>query len=291
MKFRDAKTLRRGAILLLSLTFATGCSERKDSGEKHRFRGGSETSSRTARAACSAGDISIIDMYLPPADNGATGAVFCTVANGGEQADSLLGAVTPVTPDVEIHEMVEDGGMMTMRLLQGGLAVPAKGSVDMKPGGAHIMLINVMRALKIGDTVDVELRFARAGTVTCRGIVGNGPPKPEAEAQDDNTAGAEVYRNYCRTCHQQDGTGIGDVFPPLAGSDFLKDKDRTIDAVVNGLQGTVSVNGKEYDGVMPPLLSVYDNEQAAAVINYVVRKFGDGSWKATTADVQRIRKE
>lgn len=295
MKFRDSIAFWRSIVLLLSLTFVPGCSEKKGSELEQSESAGTEATAQAAEPTCTAGDIAIIDMYLPPADQGATGAVFCTFANSGQEADSLIGAATPVTPTVEIHEMVEDGGMMTMRQIRGGLPIRGKGSVKMKPGGAHLMLINVDRPLQNGDTVELELRFARGGTVNCRGIVGNGPPKRGSvttePAEGKAGIGAEIYQNYCQTCHQSDGKGIGSIFPPLAGSDFLAEKEQTIGAIVNGLQGTITVNGKEFDGVMPPLLSVYDNDQAAAVINYVMEKFGGNAWSTTAAEVKKVRKE
>ena len=108
------------------------------------------------------------------------------------------------------------------------------------------------------------------------GPVGSGP-------------GAELYISYCAACHSEDGSGIGSIYPPLAGSEFLQDREQTIGAILNGLQGPITVGEKEYNGTMPPLPPIYDNEQAAAVINYVVERFGGGSWQTTAEEVAAIR--
>lgn len=101
--------------------------------------------------------------------------------------------------------------------------------------------------------------------------------------------GAEQYLAYCAACHRDDGSGIGSIYPPLDGSDFLADRERTIDAIINGLQGPITIDGKEYNGTMPPLPPIYDNETAAAVINYVIDRFGGGSWQTTAEEVAAIR--
>ena len=74
-----------------------------------------------------------------------------TSAGGG----TLLSASSPVAGVVEIHEMTMEGSMMKMRALPKGLALPAGKAVDLKPGGYHVMLIDLKQELKAGDTVPV----------------------------------------------------------------------------------------------------------------------------------------
>lgn len=74
-----------------------------------------------------------------------------------------------------------------------------------------------------------------------------------------------------------DGKGDGSRFPPIAGSEWIKgDQRRLIDIVFNGLSGPIEVNGKAFDGVMPPLNYLNDDE-IAKVLTYVRREFGDNS--------------
>lgn len=102
--------------------------------------------------------------------------------------------------------------------------------------------------------------------------------------------GASVYKEYCQTCHQAGGEGTAGVFPPLAESDFLKDKEKAMDAILNGLQGEITVKGQKYNNVMVKLPSNYDNEAASAVINYTVQRFGSGAWTTTADEVAKVRK-
>ncbi|MBK8910125.1 MAG: cytochrome c [Chlorobi bacterium] len=117
------------------------------------------------------------------------------------------------------------------------------------------------------------------------------PAEGAAGVSDEVLAkGATVYKEYCQTCHQAGGEGTAGVFPPLANSDFLKDKAKSLDAILNGLQGEITVNGQKYNNVMVKLPSNYDNEAASAVINYAVQRFGGGAWTTTADEVAKTRK-
>ena len=70
----------------------------------------------------------------------------------------LIGASSPLAGVVEIHEMVMDGNVMKMRPLS-ALDLPAGRRVDLKPGGYHMMLMDLKRALKAGERVPIELRI------------------------------------------------------------------------------------------------------------------------------------
>ncbi len=104
--------------------------------------------------------------------------------------------------------------------------------------------------------------------------------------------GAEVYKAYCQTCHQPTGAGLPNVYPPLAGSDYIKSKPKAtiIDNVVNGLKGEVVVNGKKFNNVMVPLPANYTNDDAAAVITYALNTWGNNGGLVSAAEVKKIRK-
>ncbi|MGH8286585.1 MAG: copper-containing nitrite reductase, partial [Steroidobacteraceae bacterium] len=73
-------------------------------------------------------------------------------------------------------------------------------------------------------------------------------------------AGAALFNGTCSVCHQDTGAGLPDVFPPLARSDYLlADRKRAIALVLNGLSGPVTVNGKTYNSVMPPMSQLNDD--------------------------------
>lgn len=96
----------------------------------------------------------------------AVGGGFLTIANSGSREDRLLSATTPVATEVQLHTMAMDGGVMRMRQVTDGIVVPAKGSVELKPGGYHIMFMGLKRQLRKGGRVPVTLHFQRAGNVT-----------------------------------------------------------------------------------------------------------------------------
>ena len=90
-------------------------------------------------------------------------------------------------------------------------------------------------------------------------------------------AGAILYNKYCGACHMANGKGDGSRFPPIAGSDWVSgDQKRLIDVVLNGLSGPIEVNGKPYDGTMPPA-DYLEDEQIAQILTYVRKEFGDNS--------------
>ncbi len=104
--------------------------------------------------------------------------------------------------------------------------------------------------------------------------------------------GEKVYKAYCQTCHQANGQGLANVYPPVAKSDYIKAKGiyDVIDGVVNGRKGPMTVNGKQYNGVMTPIPSTYTDEDIVAVVTYVMNSWGNPGGIATVADVKKARK-
>lgn len=93
------------------------------------------------------------------------GGGYLTVTNNGAEADRLIGASSPAAGKVEIHTMEVVDDVMTMRPVEGGLEIPAGGSVELKPGGYHIMFMGVGEPFADGSTTPVTLRFEKAGEV------------------------------------------------------------------------------------------------------------------------------
>ena len=87
---------------------------------------------------------------------------FMKIDNKGNTADQLLSASSPVAGEVQLHEMAMDGNVMRMRQVK-DIAVPAGGSVELKPGGYHLMFLNLKGPFVAGETVPVKLKFAKAG--------------------------------------------------------------------------------------------------------------------------------
>ena len=90
------------------------------------------------------------------------GAGYMKITSGA--ADRLVGAASPASQRVELHVTVKDGDVMRMREVK-AYDIPAKGGFELKPGGAHLMLVDLKAPLKEGAKVPVTLRFEKAGEV------------------------------------------------------------------------------------------------------------------------------
>ncbi len=88
---------------------------------------------------------------------------FMKIENKGA-ADQLIAASSPVAGEMQLHTMAMDGNVMKMREVK-AIDVPANGSVDLKPGGLHLMFMDMKAPLKAGETVSVRLKFQKSGEV------------------------------------------------------------------------------------------------------------------------------
>jgi copper(I)-binding protein len=91
-------------------------------------------------------------------------AGYMTIRNAAATPDKLVAASSPAAERVETHLTVKDGDIFRMREVK-GYEIPARGSFELKPGGAHLMLVNIKAPFKEGDKIPLTLRFERAGEV------------------------------------------------------------------------------------------------------------------------------
>jgi len=104
-------------------------------------------------------------------------------------------------------------------------------------------------------------------------------------------AGKAHYTGTCSVCHQDNGQGMQGVFPPLANSDTLaKDPQAAIKYVLNGLSGPITVNGKDYNSVMPPM-SQLNNDEIANILTYVFNSWDNKLGHVTAEQVAKVRGE
>ena len=116
--------------------------------------------------------ITIADAWTRATAPGAKiAAGYLTIRNIGKTADKLVSASSPAAQKVETHITVKDGEIFRMREVK-GYDIPAGGSFELKPGGAHLMLVDVKAPLKEGEKVPLTLRFERAGEVKAELQVG-----------------------------------------------------------------------------------------------------------------------
>lgn len=94
-----------------------------------------------------------------------TAAGYLTIRNAGGLPDRLIGAETARARTVELHEMSMTDGIMRMRPIPGGIAIPAGGEVRLAPGGLHLMLIGPQGGFTVGERIPLTLVFERGGRV------------------------------------------------------------------------------------------------------------------------------
>ncbi len=101
--------------------------------------------------------------------------------------------------------------------------------------------------------------------------------------------GAKIYQKYCSTCHQMNGKGASGRFPPLTDTDWVTgDKERLIKIVLNGMEGSLAIDGEVYNGVMPQHSFLSDTE-IAEVLTYIRSSFGNEANEVKINEVQKVR--
>lgn len=112
------------------------------------------------------GDVTVDHPWARATPHGAKVAGgFLVVENKGAAPDRLVSVASEIADHTEIHEMAMKDGVMSMRQLPDGLAVPAGGEVALKPGGYHLMFIGLKRPLAKGESFKGTLTFEKAGSV------------------------------------------------------------------------------------------------------------------------------
>ncbi len=117
-------------------------------------------------------------------------------------------------------------------------------------------------------------------------------PDPEKDILEigETYSGRVYYNTYCAACHQGDGKGDNNRFPPLRGSEWVSgDEDRLIDIVLNGLQGDIKVKGKTYNGLMPRNDHL-DDHAIASILTYIRKRFGEEAAPVSASKVAEVRK-
>jgi periplasmic copper chaperone A len=101
----------------------------------------------------------------------AVGGAYMTITNKGAEADRLIGISSPVASKLEIHQMVTDKGVMSMRPVPGGLEIKPGQTVVLNPESFHLMLTGLKQPLAQGERVKATLDFAKAGKLDLEFVV------------------------------------------------------------------------------------------------------------------------
>lgn len=187
MRRLSLKLAAASAMTAASIATAFACSEHATKGNGHEMamstpatrpdarkhpptHGGPAAvvlvSEEAASSTVTAGDLEITGGWARAMLPGQpAGGAYATIANKGGEPDRLVAASSPAAGKVEIHTMAVVNDVMTMRPVEGGLEIPAGGKVEMKPGGFHMMFMQVSEPFKKGGEVAVTLEFEKAGKV------------------------------------------------------------------------------------------------------------------------------
>ena len=140
--------------------------------------------------------------------------------------------------------------------------------------------------------------FTAAGIGTAAAIIGTGHPASAEGRSVLHAVGAahadappiNRYGEVCASCHQQAGEGIENVFPPLAGSDWVTGPAIVpIAIVLHGLEGEIEVRRKKYNGAMMAWGGVLNDEDLAATLTYTRSQWGNRASPITAAQVKAVR--
>jgi len=112
------------------------------------------------------GPIHIAQPWARATPKGAsTGAAYMTITNTGKTPDKVSCVSSDASAECQIHTMTMDNGVMKMRPVEGGLEIKPGETVTLKPGGFHVMLVNLKHPLEQGKSVKATLKFDHAGAV------------------------------------------------------------------------------------------------------------------------------
>lgn len=134
------------------------------------------------------GEMEINHPYVRAMLPGAkVGAGYLKITNHGKVKDRLVSATASRAGDVQLHEMAIVNEVMKMRELENGIAIPDEGAVELKPGGLHIMFMDVKEPFKEGEKIKATLAFEKAGSIDVEFNVSTAAGKSSAHSTHQHT--------------------------------------------------------------------------------------------------------
>lgn len=243
-------------------------------------------------------------------DNAITAKVGETVrlyvGNGGPNLVSSFHVIGEIFDKVQVEggDMVNENVQTT--LIPAGGAAIVEFRVDV-PGTFILVDHSIFRAFNKGalgmlKVEGEEVKKIYSGEIREGIYLPEGPGIQEMPTTDEIVEseipaksfdeqmkfGKQVYMQTCFACHQGEGQGIPNAFPPLAKSDYLNaDVDRAIGVVLNGLTGEITVNGKKYNSVMTR--QMLSTDEVANVMTYVYNSWGNSKKVITKEMVEKVK--
>ncbi|MDF2460346.1 MAG: Nitrite reductase [Nitrospira sp.] len=219
------------------------------------------------------------------------------VGNGGPNLVSSFHVIGEIFDRVYMEAGTRYSEHIQTTLIPAGGAAIVEFKVDV-PGSYKLVDHSILRAFNKGALGELKVEGPEAKAVYS-GKQAESDYQPNsgvmskaamaAPSAASGAVGQNLYQTYCVGCHQAEGQGIPGTFPPLAKSDYvLGDTSRSIETVVNGLHGPIEVNGQQYNGTMPPMGHLKD-EEIAQILSYVRSSWGNAAHPVSAADVAAVR--
>ena len=219
------------------------------------------------------------------------------VGNGGPNLVSSFHVIGEIFDRVYAEAGTRYSEHIQTTLVPAGGAAIVEFKVDV-PGSYKLVDHSILRAFNKGALGELKVEGPEAKAIysgkqaesdyQAKGAV-TGKPAMAAATMTTGAAGQRLYQTYCMGCHQAEGQGIPGMFPPLAKSDYLlAETSRSIETVVNGLHGPIEVNGQPYNGTMPPMGHLKD-EEIADILSYVRSSWGNATNPVSAAEVSAVR--
>jgi ubiquinol-cytochrome c reductase cytochrome b subunit len=187
--------------------------------------------------------------------------------------------------------IVLPGVLVTVLLLLPFIDRNPSRRISKRPWVLGITALTLIGAIGLSVFSQVAIMEEAAASPAVPAAAAAPPAGGTAVAAADNPKGAAVYSQNCAGCHGAAGAGVPGAFPPLAGSEIVKgDTTKLIHILNYGLNGSVSVEGKTYNGQMPAWKGNLTNDQIADVINYIRNSWGNKGSNVTPADVAKVAK-
>lgn len=197
---------------------------------------------------------------------------YLTIENHGAEADRLVSASSVAAAKVEIHQMSIDDGIMTMRPLDNGLAIPPDTTVTLAPGENHVMFVDIAAPFEEGQRVPVELKFERAGMIqTIFEVGGVGAKGPRLQIASNKEAAAATP--------PKEAAAANPFFTHICGTRVMANV-----TVTPGRNGPVEVLVQLEDGDEKPLavdglsVTLSNPEQHMAPVTAVAERVTPDSW-------------
>ena len=156
----------RGLILVIGATLLSGAAFAPPFATAWAQHGAGHAHGSAVPQSYKVGDLTITAPWVRATPRGAPVAGgYLTITNNGSEPDRLVGGSFAASGRFEVHVMSTEGGVMRMRPVTDGLEIKPGQTVELSPGGMHLMFMQLKQQLKAGETVRGTLEFAKAGTV------------------------------------------------------------------------------------------------------------------------------